>query len=109
MSAFIDILLSFFLIIKLDFSLNIGLSISFFVSAMFNYLANKNLIFKSKVSHFKSLFRYLCLLCVNYILTLIMINYLIYYYNLDLIFSKFFTICLLFIFSFFLNKHFVFK
>lgn len=94
------------------FTLNLNLTLSNIlariISATFNYICNKNIVFNNKNKLYKSVYKYIVLALFIIILNTSILNLLVYL-SVNKYIAKIITEILLFIFNYFIQKKIIFK
>lgn len=79
------------------------------VSSLFNFLFNRNIVFKSKSNIFKAMFKYYILAVSIVIINYLLLNLLTVVLGLNLVISKLFVEAILFINNYIIQKVVIFK
>lgn len=81
---------------------------AYFIATVFNFFANRNLNFNSKNSLAASIWRYLVMLGINYLGTVLVITMASEFFGLNQRVGQFIGIAIMTIVNFILSKHWIF-
>lgn len=92
-----------------DLSLLIDVVLARIISSAFNFLFNRNVVFKNRSNIFKSLFQYYILAVAILFLNYAFLEILTVKFSFDLVISKIFVEIILFIINYMIQKLYIFK
>lgn len=108
LSVLIDFLLLFFCFNIMGITQNISISIAFIISTIFNFTMHRNFTFKKKNNFKTQLVKYVLLISLSYMITILSIHYLVVI-GFNLYFSKLLSVCFVYLYGYVFNKLFVFR
>jgi len=106
-SVIIDYSILFLMYSLLDFDKNISITVGFFGSSIFNFLMHKKFTFLSKNDIKLEVVKYLIMVSISYLLTIIIINILLKFTNLYI--SKLISLIFIYLYGYLMSKFFVYK
>ena len=106
-SVIIDYSILFLMYSLLDFDKNISITVGFFGSSIFNFLMHKKFTFLSKNDIKLEFIKYLIMVFISYLLTIVIINILLKFTNLYI--SKLISLIFIYLYGYLMSKFFVYK
>lgn len=108
--ALLDTSLTWFFIKILNFKINYGVTLSYFLSVSTHFTLNNLITFRDSKAHIiKKIIGYIYVIMINYVLTLIIVNLTLKFITNQIVVAKILSIATTFFTSFFGMKYFVFK
>lgn len=108
LSVLIDYLGLYIAFSVLNINVKIAVTIGFFMSVFFNYIANKLITFNHKDKHLSTMVKYVLLALSTYLLTLYIVSELLTQ-GVSVYVAKLLSISIVFLISFTVNKYFVYQ
>jgi len=106
-SVVIDYSILFLMYTLLNFDKNISITLAFWISSIFNFLMHKKFTFLSKNDIKLEFIKYLIMVFISYLLTIVIINILLKFTNLYI--SKLISLIFVYLYGFTVSKFFVYK